>query len=82
MKVQNYAEWNENNKLEITLESSKAESSKFSIASPSTFTLLNISMFRRVSVEGLACDQMFCTSDIWVDRIGTVLASVVKSWCG
>ena len=32
MKAHNYAEWNENSKLEITLESPKTESSKFSIA--------------------------------------------------
>ena len=42
-------------------------------------------MFRRVNaVEGLAYDQIFCTSDCWVDRPGTVLTSFVKncSWCG
>ena len=64
MKVHNYAEWNENNKLEITLESPKTESSKFSMTMQISY------------------DQMFCTSDIWVDRPVTVLTSVVKNWCG
>ena len=32
MKVRNYTEWNKYNKLEITLESPKTESSKFSMA--------------------------------------------------
>ena len=39
-------------------------------------------MFRTVNGEGLACDQMFCASDIWVDQSGTVLTSVVINWCG
>ena len=39
-------------------------------------------MFRRVNGEGLAYDQMFCTSDCRVDRHGTVSTSVVKYWCG
>ena len=57
------------NNLEITLGSPKTESSKFY-------------MFRRVNGEALAYDQMFCTSDCWVDRPGTVLTSFIKNWCG
>ena len=35
-------------------------------------------MFRRVNGEGLAYDQMFWTSDCWVDRPGTVLTSCIS----
>ena len=39
-------------------------------------------MFRRVNGEGLACDQMFCISDVWVDRSSAVLTSAIKSQYG
>ena len=64
---------NENNKLEITLESLKTESSKFSMTTD---------MFRRVNGEGLAWDQMFCICDDWVDRSSAVLTSAIKSRYG
>ena len=44
-------------------------------------------VFRRVNGEGLAYDQMFCRSDVWVGRpsavlTSVVLTSVVESWYG
>jgi len=39
-------------------------------------------MFRRVNGEGLACNQMFCICDVWVDRSSAVLTSVIKSRYG
>ena len=62
-----YTEWNENNKLEITRKSKNW-----------VFKVLSVQQ----SGEGLAYDQTFCICDVWVNRSGAVLTSVIKNRYG